>query len=86
MLLTTAEQTEKLPVHRWYVIPEAFSPAMSTSGEIGVLDANIIIYAHDTHSSLHQRALRFFENAINGRIRCALTPQVLLEFVAVITN
>lgn len=49
-------------------------------------DSNILIYAYDKKSPFHQKAKSFVEEKTKIKGELCLTPQVLLEFFAVITK
>jgi len=49
-------------------------------------DSNILIYAYDKKSPFHQKAKDFIEEKTEIKGELCLTPQILLEFFAVITK
>lgn len=51
-----------------------------------LFDANLLIYAHATHSPFHEAARQLRDQAASGEIQACLTPQVLCEFFSVCTN
>lgn len=51
-----------------------------------LFDANVLIHAHAIHSSFHEAAKRLRDQAASGEVEACLTPQVLCEFFAVVTN
>jgi toxin-antitoxin system PIN domain toxin len=53
---------------------------------ITLLDANILVHAANGASPVHQAAKRLRDQAVAGDVQACLTPQVLWEFYAVITN
>src|SRR5262249_32347809 len=60
---------------------------MTTSdGDIAVLDTNILVYAADEASEFHFPAKTIRDRGVQGDIAVAVSPQILFEFFAVITN
>ncbi len=51
-----------------------------------LFDTNILIHAANAASPLHTQAKRLRDQAVEGFIDACLTPQVLWEFYAVMTN
>ena len=51
-----------------------------------LFDANLLIYAHATHSPFHEAAKRLRDQAASGELEACLAPQVLCEFFSVSTN
>lgn len=54
------------------------------------IDANLLVYAHNTDSRFHKQAATFMERVMNdrdsqGKLSVCLTAQVLMEFIHVIT-
>lgn len=54
------------------------------------IDANLLVYAHNSGSALNDKAAFFLEKVMNetdenGNLFVCLTPQILTEFVHVIT-
>lgn len=49
-------------------------------------DSNIFVYAYDSLSPFHRRAKGFLEEKTGIKGELCLTPQVLLEFFAIITK
>jgi predicted nucleic acid-binding protein len=54
------------------------------------IDANLLVYAHNTDSKFHDKAATFMEKVMNdrdsqGKLSVCLTAQVLMEFIHVIT-
>jgi predicted nucleic acid-binding protein len=51
------------------------------------VDANVLIYSAVESMPEHERVRRFFENRVlTGELSCAITFQVLLEFVHITTD
>ena len=50
------------------------------------LDTNILVYAADTTSPFHGACKKLREQGMTGNISLCISPQVLFEFFAVITN
>ncbi len=54
------------------------------------IDANLLVYAHNTDSKFHEKAAAFIEKVMNerdddGKLSVCLPAQVLMEFIHVIT-
>jgi predicted nucleic acid-binding protein len=56
------------------------------SAERVLVDTNVFVYATDTDSPHCPAASAFLEAVASGRFLGCVTPQVLLEFVSVVTN
>lgn len=54
--------------------------------ERALLDTNVLVYAADLDSPEHARSRRLRDQAVRGELAAVLTPQVLFEFLAVVTN
>jgi len=50
------------------------------------LDTSVLIYAADTSSAHHQRAVECLEQSVNGRWASCICEQSLHEFAAVMTS
>ena len=50
------------------------------------LDTNVLVYADDPSSPHHRMARQVLEDAMMGKRHVCLSPQVLAEYYAVITN
>jgi predicted nucleic acid-binding protein len=57
-----------------------------TISDITLLDTNILVYAADTTAEFHQPARELRDHGIRGELPLAVSPQILMEFFAVITN
>ncbi len=51
-----------------------------------LFDSNILVLAHAENSPFHQSARQLRDQAAQGAIEACISPQVLCEFYAVITN
>lgn len=51
-----------------------------------IVDANVLLYAHDELSPFHARAHPWLEKALNGPVRVGLPWQSLIAFVRVSTR
>lgn len=51
-----------------------------------VVDANVLLYAHDPDSPHHARCREWLESAFNGSEQIGLAWQTILAFVRLITN
>lgn len=59
---------------------------MTISEEPALLDTNVLVYAADAGSPFHDAARQLRDRGVRGEIPLVVSPQVLLEFFAVITN
>jgi predicted nucleic acid-binding protein len=59
---------------------------MSTSDNRALIDTNVLVYAADTSSSFHKPSRQLRVRGFRGEIPFVVTPQVLMEFFAVITS
>ena len=57
-----------------------------TAPELAVLDTNILVYAADEMSAFHARSKELRDRGMQGDIPVAVSPQILFEFFAVVTN
>lgn len=51
-----------------------------------LIDTNLLIFACDYSSTWHKQAVALREDVLTGNINAYITPQILYEFYAVITN
>jgi predicted nucleic acid-binding protein len=51
-----------------------------------LVDTNVFVYATDSTSPHGPAALAFLETIASGKVEGCVTPEVLLEFVSVVTN
>lgn len=51
-----------------------------------LFDTNILVYAHNSDSTLHQYALNIVKDAVEGKLKGVLAQQNLLEFYSIITD
>ncbi len=59
---------------------------MSTSNDPALLDTTVLVYAAATASSVHERSRQLRHRGFRGEVSLVLTPQVLMEFFAVMTS
>jgi predicted nucleic acid-binding protein len=59
---------------------------MSTLTDSAVVDTNVLAYAADTSSSFHEPSRQLRDRGFRGEIPLVITPQVLMEFFAVMTS
>jgi predicted nucleic acid-binding protein len=59
---------------------------MSTSNDRALVDTNVLVYAADTASSVYEPCRQLRDRGFRGEVSLAVTPQVLMEFFAVITS
>ena len=59
---------------------------MSTLHDYAMVDTNVLVYAADTSSPIHESSWQLRDRGFRGEIPLVVTPQVLLEFFAVITS
>jgi predicted nucleic acid-binding protein len=57
-----------------------------TTSELALLDTNILVYASDETSEFHASSKLLRDQGVRGDIPVAVSPQILFEFFAVITN
>ena len=57
-----------------------------TTSDLALLDTNILVYAADEMSEFHVPAKQLRDRGVQGDIAVAVSPQILFEFFAVITN
>src|SRR6266446_6822962 len=57
-----------------------------TTSELALLGTNILVYAADETSEFHAPAKQLRDWGVQGDIPVAISPQILFEFFAVITN
>ena len=51
-----------------------------------LLDTNILVHAYNKSSPNQEQASKILKQAMQGQIQACLSPQVLYEFFAVVTN
>ena len=54
--------------------------------EIAFIDTNILVYALDTESPFHLKAIDFVNGTAGGQLKMGISPQVVGELYATITN
>lgn len=59
---------------------------MTFSKELALLDSNILVYNHQAHSPYHKPCRDLITKALRGELFVSITPQVLTEFYAIITD
>jgi predicted nucleic acid-binding protein len=59
---------------------------MITSDDVVLLDTNVLVYAADQKSPFHAESRAFRDRGRSGEFIPCVTPQVLFEFYAVITD
>jgi toxin-antitoxin system PIN domain toxin len=59
---------------------------MSTSNDRALVDTNVLVYAADMSSSFHEPSRQLRDRGFRGEVPLVVTPQVLMEFFAVITS
>ena len=55
-------------------------------GDVGLLDANVLIYSIDTTAPNHKSARELVNSARNPAVTLFVTSQILCEFYSIITN
>ena len=60
-------------------------PTVSGKKPIGLVDTNLLVYAHDLSSPFHNRAKTWLEKMINQH-QVVLSWQNLLEFYTIVTD
>jgi len=66
--------------------PAAAAEALTAHDEPVLFDTNVLVYASNADAPVHERALTLVKRALAGEIDAALTPQVLAEYLAVVTD
>lgn len=56
------------------------------TSKTGLLDTNILVYAADEASSLHGAAKTLRDKGMNGDIPLCISPQIVNEFFAIVTD
>jgi predicted nucleic acid-binding protein len=59
---------------------------MTTASDAAFLDTNVLVYAADQSAALHSECRALLDRGLEGRERLVLSPQILSEFIAVVTN
>ena len=59
---------------------------MNNAAGLVLLDANVLIYAEQDKSSYYEASKLLRDRALTGAIAACVSPQVLNEFYAVVTN
>ena len=59
---------------------------MNTSDNRVLVDTNVLVYAADTNSPFHDASKQLRDRGFRGEIRLVVTPQILMEFFAVVTS
>ena len=59
---------------------------MNISDNRALVDTNVLIYAADTSASFHEPSRQLRDRGFRGEVSLVVTPQVLMEFFAVITS
>jgi len=57
-----------------------------TISNSALLDANILIYSHQSLSEFHARSREILEKGLKRELSLCICPQVICEFYAVVTN
>ena len=55
-------------------------------GELTLLDTNVLVYAHYQDSEHYSVSSLLLNRAQDGQVALCITPQILTEFYAVVTN
>ncbi len=59
---------------------------MTTASEAAFVDTNILVYAADQSAALHSVCRALLDRGLQGQERLVLSPQILAEFISVVTN
>jgi predicted nucleic acid-binding protein len=59
---------------------------MATSDQRALVDTNILVYAADITAEFHEPSRQLRDRGRRGEISLVVTPQMLMEFFAVVTN
>lgn len=57
-----------------------------SDAEVALLDTNVLIYAADRSAAFHEVAEALCNRGLRGEVSVAVSPQILMEFFAVITS
>ena len=57
-----------------------------TNEPLALLDANIFVYSNHKESPFHKQASQILKDVMNNKLMACITPQVLWEFFAVVTD
>jgi len=57
-----------------------------TTSKISLLDTNVLVYASDETSPFYQSSKMLREKGLKGKIPLCVSPQILTEFFAIITD
>ncbi|MBS4028270.1 MAG: hypothetical protein KGZ58_06495 [Ignavibacteriales bacterium] len=57
-----------------------------TTSKLGLCDTNVLVYAADRMSPFYSSSLALRERGLQGEIAFCITPQILFEFYAIITD
>jgi predicted nucleic acid-binding protein len=56
------------------------------TSKLSLIDTNVLVYAADISSPFHQRSINLRSRGLTGEIALCISPQILSEFFAVITD
>jgi uncharacterized protein len=59
---------------------------MTTASDATFVDTNILVYAADQSAAFHSVCRALLDRGLLGQERLVLSPQVLSEFISVVTN
>ena len=59
---------------------------MATASDAILIDTNVLVYAMNSSAAEHPTALAFLDRALRGEFQGLVTAQILVEYVAVVTN
>ena len=59
---------------------------MTTLSDPAFVDTNVLVYAADESAAFHGACQHLLDRAADGALQLVLSPQILSEFVAVVTN
>lgn len=59
---------------------------MTSISPVAFLDTNVIVYNHQGESKFHESSQKLIAGCLNGEFVLCISPQILLEFFAVITS
>ena len=57
-----------------------------TISELAFIDTNVLVYAADQTSPFHEPSRSLRDQGVQGEIALGISPQILMEFFAVVTN
>ena len=57
-----------------------------SADSLALVDTNVLVYAVDDGAPQHSAAKAFYDRAVAGDVALCVSPQILFEYVSVVTN